>query len=80
MCKIGGSVSGEYAEGRLRGLFNSKLFNPEAIAVFRGVKQAFDPKNTLNPGVKIDVKLNDVRSMVRDNYSLDHQYAHLPRS
>ena len=80
VCKIGGSIAGEYGEGRTRGLFIDKLFSPEELKLLRHVRDVFNPAGTLNPGVKFDVKINAVRSMVRDSYALDHQYAHLPRS
>jgi len=79
VCKIGGSIAGEYAEGRTRGIFSGKQFQPQAIDMFRKVKDIFDPTKTLNPGLKMDARLDDVKKMVRDSYSLDHQYNHLPR-
>ena len=80
VCKIDGLVAGEYAEGRMRGVFWDKLFTPEGIEVLRSVKRVFDPTGVLNPGVKVDVRLNEVKSMIRDDYNLDFQYNHLPRS
>lgn len=80
VCKIGGSISGEYAEGRIRGQFSDKLFQPEATAMFKKLKSIFDPARTLNPGVKVNVSGREVREMMRDTYTLDHQYSYLPRS
>ncbi len=80
VCKVGGSIAGEYAEGRLRGQFNDKLFQPEAMEAFRKLKQIFDPTRTLNPDVKVNVRTNELKSLVRDSYSLEYQYSHLPRS
>lgn len=80
VCKIGGSISGEYAEGRLRGQFNDKQFDPEVLKLFSNVKSVFDPTNTLNPGVKVDVDKRNIKTLIRDSYLLDHQYSHLPRS
>jgi hypothetical protein len=34
----------------------------------------------MNPGVKVDVTLESVKSMLRPEYTLDHLYNHLPRS
>jgi FAD/FMN-containing dehydrogenase len=76
----GGSVAGEFGEGRLRGAQLSKLLKPEVIAVLNNVKKIFDPYNTLNPGVKVDVDSEGLKSIIRNSYSLDHQYSHLPRS
>lgn len=79
ICSIGGSISGEYAEGRMRGLFNARQFNPRAMDIFIRTKRIFDPMHVMNPGVKLDVKLDEVKAMIRSEYSLDHQYNHLPR-
>jgi len=77
---MGGSIAGEFAEGRLRGAQTGKMFTPEMLALMDGVKLAFDPHNTLNPGVKVNVDPEGLKSILRDSYSLDHQYSHLPRS
>ncbi len=77
---IGGSVAGEFGEGRLRGAQLDKLLKPEVITVLNGVKAIFDPYNTLNPGVKVGVDSEVLKSITRNSYSLDHQYSHLPRS
>ena len=79
ICSIGGSISGEYAEGRMRGMFNSRQFDQSSMDIFVKIKKIFDPAGIMNPGVKLDVKLDEVKSMVRNEYSLDHQYNHLPR-
>ncbi len=80
VCKIGGSFSGEYAEGRIRGQFSDKLFQPESIEVFKKLKTIFDPMGTVNPNVKVNVDSRQVKAMIRDSYNLDQQYVHLPRS
>jgi FAD/FMN-containing dehydrogenase len=78
--EMGGSVAGEFAEGRLRGAQLNRLLKPEVIQVLNNVKTIFDPFNTLNPGVKVNVDSEGLKSIIRNNYSLDHQYSHLPRS
>lgn len=80
VCQIGGSTAGEYAEGRIRGQFNSKLFKPEHMEVLKKIKWVFDPMNGMNPGVKVNVKTSELKTMLRSDYKLDHQYNHLPRS
>ncbi|MDB5166838.1 MAG: hypothetical protein JWM37_910 [Candidatus Saccharibacteria bacterium] len=77
---LGGSTSGEHNDGRLRGPYLSKMFGPELYEVFQKVKQIFDPYGALNPGVKINVTLNDIKPLVRSSYSLEHLYDHMPRS
>ncbi|MDB5169087.1 MAG: hypothetical protein JWO41_443 [Candidatus Saccharibacteria bacterium] len=77
---LGGTVSGERNDGRLRAPYAELQYGPEVTALFRKVKQIFDPYGTLNPGVKVGVSLDDIRALVRPDYSLDHLYDHLPRS
>ncbi len=77
---LGGSTSGEHNDGRLRGPYLEKLYGAEMYVVFSKVKQIFDPYNTLNSGVKMDVTLDDIKSILRQEYSLDHLYQHMPRT
>ncbi len=77
---LGGSTSGEHGDGRLRAPYLSKMYGPEAYELLQKLKHIFDPYGTLNPGVKIDVTLNDVKPLVRSSYSLAHLYDHLPQS
>lgn len=77
---LGGTTSGEYNDGRLRAPFLKQLYGDEMYAVFQKVKQIFDPYNMLNPGVKIDVSLEDIKPLVRSEYGQGHPYEHLPRS
>ena len=77
---LGGSTSGEHGDGRLRAPYLQKLYGPELYAVFQKVKQIFDPYGTLNPGVKMNVNMETIRPMLRNSFSMDHLYDHLPRS
>jgi FAD/FMN-containing dehydrogenase len=77
---LGGSTSGQGNDGRLRAPYLERLYGSEAYALLRKVKQIFDPYGTLNPGVKIDVSIDDIKPMVRGDFSLEHAYDHLPRS
>ncbi len=77
---LGGSTTGEYGDGRLRGPYVQSVYGPEAYALFEKVKQTFDPYGTLNPGVKIGVTLNDIKPLISNDYSLSHLYDHMPRS
>lgn len=77
---MGGSTSGEHGDGRLRGPYLAALVGPEVYQVLQKTKKIFDPYGTMNPGVKIDVSLNDIKSQVRNSYSLDHLYDHMPRT
>lgn len=77
---LGGSTSGEHGDGRLRGPYLEALYGQDIYAMFQKVKQIFDPYGTLNPGVKIGVTLDDIKPLVRNDYTLNHLYDHMPRS
>jgi FAD/FMN-containing dehydrogenase len=62
---LGGSLSGEHGDGRLRTPFLAQAFGSVA-QLFRGVKEAFDPKGLLNPGIKV----HDGRSRMTDHLDL----------
>lgn len=78
--ELGGSTSGEHNDGRIRGPYLERLYGPETYQIFRKVKQIFDPHGILNPGVKLDVTLDDVKPLLRNQYSIDHLYDHMPRT
>jgi FAD/FMN-containing dehydrogenase len=77
---LGGTTTGEHGDGRLRAPYLPKLYGQEVYELFVKVKKIFDPHGTLNPGVKIGVTLDDLKPLLRQEYSLDHLYKHLPRS
>lgn len=77
---LGGSISGERNDGRLRAPYVERMYGSEAYALFGRLKQIFDPYNILNPGVKVGSSLEDVKSLVRNDFGLGHMYDHLPRS
>ncbi len=47
---LGGVMSGEHGDGRVRGPLLERFYGPELMRAFRDVKTAFDPHNHLNPG------------------------------
>lgn len=77
---LGGSTSGEHNDGRLRGPYLEKLYGPEIYSLYLKTKQIFDPYGTLNTGVKTSVNLDDIKAVLRHEYSLDHLYQHMPRT
>lgn len=50
----GGSMSGEHGDGRARSELLPYMYTPEALELFGAVKDIFDPRNLLNPGVLVD--------------------------
>ncbi|HSX45951.1 MAG TPA: FAD-binding oxidoreductase, partial [Candidatus Saccharimonadia bacterium] len=77
---LGGTISAQAGDGRLRTPYLESMFGPELYALLDKVKKIFDPYGTLNPGVKFGTSLDDIKGMIRPDFSLDHIYDHLPRS
>ncbi len=50
---LGGTLSGEHGDGRLRAPLLSRVWPAAALEAFHAVKSAFDPMGILNPGVKL---------------------------
>jgi FAD/FMN-containing dehydrogenase len=48
---LGGTVSGEHGDGRLRAAALAHVYGSEIVDLFRRVKQSFDPLGIFNPGV-----------------------------
>jgi len=48
--ELGGVMSGEHGDGRIRGPMLERYFGPEIMAAFRKIKAVFDPHDLLNPG------------------------------
>jgi hypothetical protein len=49
---LGGTLTGEHGDGRLRAGALARMWPETAVERFRAVKTAFDPVGILNPGVK----------------------------
>lgn len=47
---LGGVMSGEHGDGRVRSPLLEDFYGPELMGAFREIKAIFDPKNLLNPG------------------------------
>lgn len=75
---LGGSTSGEHNDGRLRAPYLKQLYGDEVYEVFNKIKTIFDPHNIMNPGVKMNVTIDDIKPLLRNDYSMDHLYDHLP--
>ncbi|MDH4153420.1 MAG: FAD-binding oxidoreductase [Nitrospira sp.] len=51
--RFGGSICGEHGDGRIRAEWVKRMFGDELYDLFKQVKQAFDPGQVLNPGIKL---------------------------
>jgi FAD/FMN-containing dehydrogenase len=78
--KLGGTISSEAGDGRLRTPYLPAQVGAEGYALLQKVKTIFDPYGTLNPGVKFGSSLEDIKAIIRPDYGLEHLYDHLPRS
>lgn len=47
---LGGVMSGEHGDGRIRSPLLEQFYGPELMAAMREIKSIFDPRNLLNPG------------------------------
>ncbi|HEU5179691.1 MAG TPA: FAD-binding oxidoreductase [Candidatus Polarisedimenticolia bacterium] len=68
---MGGALSGEHGDGRLRTPFLEQAFG-EVVGTFRRVKELFDPDNLLNPGIKV----HDGTSRMTDHLDLGPRAVH----
>jgi FAD/FMN-containing dehydrogenase len=50
---LGGTLTGEHGDGRIRTPLLDQVWPKEALRTFALVKKAFDPENIFNPGVKV---------------------------
>jgi FAD/FMN-containing dehydrogenase len=51
--RLGGTLTGEHGDGRLRTPLLDRVWQKDALRAFALVKKAFDPSNIFNPGVKV---------------------------
>ncbi|NLH15420.1 MAG: FAD-binding protein [Phycisphaerae bacterium] len=51
---LGGSISGEHADGLLRAAFIKRQYGDSYYQILRHVKELFDPTNLMNPGKVIN--------------------------
>jgi len=75
---LGGSLSAN-GDGRIRAPYVRSLYGEDFYNLIVRVKAIFDPHNMLNPGVKT-ASADEVKTMMRSEYSLAHRHEHLPRS
>ncbi|GIW73594.1 MAG: oxidoreductase [Phycisphaerales bacterium] len=72
--ELGGVMSGEHGDGRVRGPLLERFFGPRLMHAFARVKHAFDPAGLLNPGIIAntpgDVATITQRTRVRPGRSL----------
>lgn len=77
---LGGTISAEAGDGRVRAPYLEAMYGPEQFALLQKIKHIFDPYGIMNPGVKFGTSIDDLKAMIRTDFGLDHLYDHLPRS
>jgi FAD/FMN-containing dehydrogenase len=77
--QMDGSISASAGDGRIRASYTRAMYGPEVHNLMMKVKKAFDPYNILNPGVKT-ASQEEVKALMRGDYSLAHRHEFLPRS
>jgi FAD/FMN-containing dehydrogenase len=53
VASLGGTITGEHGDGRLRTPLLDRTWSEEERRMFTAIKDAFDPQRMLNPGVKV---------------------------
>lgn len=53
--RLGGTLTGEHGDGRLRTPLLEKVWSAQARSLFVRIKHSFDPANIFNPGVKVPI-------------------------
>jgi FAD/FMN-containing dehydrogenase len=76
---LGGNICAYQSDGRLFAPQMPLQFGKEIYELFAKVKEIFDPYKILNPGVKSEVTTDDVKPLLRYEYSMDRLYDYLPR-
>ena len=76
---MGGSLSAAAGDGRVRAPYLANQYSPEYCRLINEVKKIFDPYGMLNPGVKT-ATVEEVKALIRSDYSLSHHHQHLARS
>jgi FAD/FMN-containing dehydrogenase len=64
VASLGGTLTGEHGDGRIRTPLMDRVWTADAMAGFAEVKRALDPAAILNPGVKIpsgEPSLGDIK-------------------
>jgi len=77
---LDGTLSGANGDGRLKTPYLEEMYGANLYSILQKLKSIFDPYNILNPGIKFGTNVDDLKAIVRGEYSLNHLYDHLPRS
>lgn len=59
VASLGGTLSGEHGDGRIRAPYLDRIWGDELAGAFRRVKRSLDPDGVLNPGVVVPLPGQD---------------------
>lgn len=59
VASLGGTLSGEHGDGRIRAPYHQRIFGEAATRGFRAAKARLDPAGILNPGVVVPLEGQD---------------------
>ena len=76
---MGGSISAGAGDGRMRSPYLAAALGADMYRVMLATKKIFDPHNILNAGVKT-TSSEQLKTMLRTEYSQGHRHEHLPRN
>jgi len=71
VARLGGTLTGEHGDGRLRTPLMARVWPAEVLALFAATKAAFDPDGVLNPGVKVALPEATALGAIKYDPSLD---------
>lgn len=66
---LDGNMAGDAAEGRIKTIVTRPSTDPQLLDLYKHIKEIFDPKHILNPGVKEDTDLKWLIAHLRADYS-----------
>ena len=77
--ELGGSMSGEHADGRTRGVILPHVFGVGLFDLFVQIKDLMDPRGILHPGVKIvrEARDKDLYQAIKEVVGIEEQESQL---
>lgn len=77
--ELGGSMSGEHADGRTRGVILPHVFGKALFDLFVQIKDLVDPRGIMHPGVKIvrEARDKDLRQAIEELVGIEEKDSRL---
>lgn len=68
--EYGGNLAGDCAEGRLKGIFVNQYIDKDLKAIYKQIRDIFDPRGIMNPGIKQGATPKSVVKELRNSYNI----------